>query len=262
MDRSRTPRVSIVIATFQRLPRLQSCIQAVRSNTAISRELIVVDGRSTDGTGEWLAAQPDIRTHIEQVRSGCCRAYDTGLRMAVGRYVMWLNDDAQPLPDAIDAAVHFIERPESRDVGLVAFYHTHRQPWNELHGVDRDGRRFGVLHVRGFPYANFGLLRRELLESLGYLDTGYHFCAWDPDLSLMVQRLAGLKVVGAPDALIDHEEYVDDRKRDDAGQTRTRDNERLFAKWSLPRKGPFADRRSAYRQLLARYATLPACQCS
>jgi hypothetical protein len=40
---------------------------------------------------------------------------------------------------------------------------------------------------------NFGLLRRALLERLGYLDERYYFCAWDPDLSLKVQREAGLK---------------------------------------------------------------------
>jgi GT2 family glycosyltransferase len=107
-----------------------------------------------------------------------------------------------------------------------------------------------MLHVRGTPYANFGLLRRALLERVGFLDEGYRFCAWDPDLSLKVRRDAGLLVVGAPDALVVHEELADERKRADAGALRTRDNERLFAKWSLPRKGNFADPRGDYLALL------------
>jgi GT2 family glycosyltransferase len=246
------PTVSIVIATYRRFDRLRRCIERTRAgfleNTP--HEMIVVDGGSDDGTREWLAAQPDVRVHVESQRAGSCRAYNIGFRMARGECVMWLNDDAWPAPGAVAAAWRFLRRHESDGVGLVALYHNHRQPWNEIHGIDRDGDRFGVLHVRGTPYANFGLLRRELLERLGHLDERYYFCGWDPDLSLKVQREAGLLVVGCPDAIVHHEELADERKAADAGETRTRDNQRLFDKWSLPPKGSFPDPRPAYAELM------------
>ncbi|MCH8805198.1 MAG: glycosyltransferase [Planctomycetes bacterium] len=242
--------LSIVIATYRRLARLRLCVAKVRQNVVTPYELIVVDGGSDDGTREWLAEQPDVRTHFEKRRGGCCRAYDIGLRMARGEWVMWLNDDAYPLQGASENAIALLEHDDMRDVGLVAFYHNHRQPWNELHGVEHAGARYGVLQVRGTPFANFGLLRRTLLEQVGFLDSGYRFCAWDPDLSLKVQREAGLKVLGTPDALVYHEEFVDARKAEDAGDVRTRDNERLFAKWDLPPKGSFPDPRPAYLELL------------
>lgn len=244
------PVLSIVIATYQRLERIQRCIAAIRQNVSVSREIVVVDGGSTDGSGEWLAAQPDLRLEVEQQRAGGCRAYDRGFRLARAAYVMWLNDDSYPLPGAAENAIALLERPDMADVGLVAFYHTHNDPWNELHGFDRDGRRWGVLHVRGLPYANFGLLRRSLLEQVGYLDTDYRFCGWDPDLALKVQRQAGLKVLSTPDALVFHEELFDERKTADAADVRTRDNERLFKKWNLPAKGQFPDPRAAYLALL------------
>ncbi|MBU0638407.1 MAG: glycosyltransferase [Planctomycetes bacterium] len=244
------PIVSIVLATFQRCARLQRCVAHVRQNVAVPFELIVVDGGSDDGTREWLATQPALRTHLERQRAGCCRAYNFGFRMARGLYVMWLNDDAFPLPGAVENAVMLADRADMQDVGLVAFYHNHQQPWNELHGVDHEDTHYGILHVRGRPYANFGLLRRELLEELGYLDESYYFCAWDPDLSLKVQCEAGLKVLGAPKALVYHEELADERKQQDAGDVRTRDNERLFAKWGLPAAGAFPDPRPAYLDLI------------
>ena len=252
----RTPAVSIVIATYERLTRIQRCIAVVRENVRLAHELVIVDGGSTDGSVEWLQAQPDVRLHVESERGGCCRAYDTGFRLARAPFVLWLNDDSYPLAGAVEHAIALLERDDMTDVGMIACYHTHHDPYNELHGFDRDGQRWGVLHVRGVPYANFGALRSSLLEQVGYLDTDYYFCAWDPDLSLKVQREAGLKVLSSPAAAVFHEELHDQRKAADGGAVRTRDNERLFKKWNLPPKGQFPDPRPAYLELLQRRGLL------
>ncbi|MBK8913326.1 MAG: glycosyltransferase [Phycisphaerales bacterium] len=280
-----TPHLSVVLATCNRLPMLRDCLDHTRRAIADSvgaddAEIIIVDGDSRDGTLEFLAAQRDLRTHVEGRRGGCCAAYNLGLRMARGHYVLWLNDDAWPLPGAFSAALELIERADMTDVGMVAFYHTHHQPWNELHGIDvpwppadanprshapagdnpRQSERFGILHVRGRPYANFGLLRNALLRQLGWLDPEYVFCGWDPDLSLKVQVQAGLRVIGAPDALVWHAEHQDERKRDDAARLRNADNERLFRKWNLPEKDAFPDPRPEYLALLRSRGLLPAPQ--
>lgn len=247
------PQVSIVVATYQRLGHLTRCLTRTRAALSVPYEFVVVDGGSRDGTPEWLAAQPDVRYYTERERSGCCRAYNIGLRMARGGLVMWLNDDSYALPGAVDAAARLLDSPAGAGIGQVAFYHTHQQPWNEIHGCDVQGVHYGVLHVRGHPYANFGMQRRTLLERLGYLDAGYYFCAWDPDLSLKVRNEAGLDVVAAPGALVFHEELLDERKQQDGGEIRTRDNQRLFRKWGLPDKGDFPDPRPAYLDVLRRY---------
>jgi GT2 family glycosyltransferase len=107
-----------------------------------------------------------------------------------------------------------------------------------------------VYNVRGYPYANFGLLRRELLERLGYLDERYYFCGWDPDLSLKVQIDAGLKVIGCRRALIYHEELIDERKAEDLQRIVDADNARLFGKWNLPEKFRYPDPVPAYQSML------------
>lgn len=243
------PTVSIVIASYNRLARLRRCIAMLRANVSIPHETLVVAGATTDGTLEWLETQPDLRLIRESRREGATRAYNKGFRAAVGRYVIWLNDDSYPLPGAIEAAVAMIENPAFTDVGMVALYHNFDRRWNRLHSVDRDGETYSVFNVRGVTYANFGLLRRTLLESLGYLDERYYFSAWDPDLSLKVQREAGLKVIGCPRALVYHEELIDDRKLADLAAL-ARDNERLFAKWNLPAKFAYADPAPEYQRML------------
>jgi len=245
---ARAPVVSIVIATHQRLERLKRCIAAIRRNVTSDYELVVVGG-GTDGTTEWATARSDIRFIREERREGATRAYNKGFRVAAGRYVMWLNDDSYPLPGAVEAAINMIERPDLRDVGLVAFYHDEDRKWNRLHEVVHEGNTYRIYDVRGATYANFGLLRRSLLAHLEYLDERYYFCAWDPDLSLKVQREAGLLVIGCPGALIHHEELMDERKRQDMSIADA-DNAKLFRKWRLPEKFTYPDPGPAYQRLL------------
>ena len=107
----------------------------------------------------------------------------------------------------------------------------------------------GIYNVRGAAYANFGLLRRSLMERLDFLDLRYHFGAWDPDLSLKVQREAGLKVVGCRRSLVVHDELIDERKEGDL-DAMAADNEKLFAKWNLPAKGSYPDPRPDYQAML------------
>ncbi len=247
-DGPSTPLVSIVIATYARCERLQRCIAGIRRNVRISHEVIVVGSGGGDGTEAWLVNQPDIRFIPEIRREGATRAYNKGFRAACGTHVMWLNDDSFPLAGAVEAAVETLERPDLPDVGMVAFYHNLDREWNRLDSVEHEGFTYSIYNVRGTPYANFGLLRRDLLERLGYLDERYYFCAWDPDLSLKVQREAGLQVIGCRKALVYHEELIDERKSADLGVVDA-DNERLFEKWNLPARFSYPDPRPAYENL-------------
>ncbi|HNQ23193.1 MAG TPA: glycosyltransferase family 2 protein [Phycisphaerae bacterium] len=243
-------QISIVIPTYNRLPRLTRCLDKIRQNVALAREVIVVDGGSTDGTRAFLADRPDLRVILEPRREGAVRAFNKGFRAARGTYVTWLNDDAYPLPGAYGSAVAMLERPDLADVGLVALYHNDRAVRNILDEVERDGVRYHICNVRGFPYANFGVLRRSLLERLGYADERYYFFAFDPDLALKVQLEAGLKVIGCRQAFVHHDEDHDERKLGDMSAG-NEDNAKLFAKWNLPPKDSYPDPGPAYRALLA-----------
>ena len=243
------PIVSIVVATYNRLERLKRCIASIRTNVRIAHEVVVVGGAARDGTTEWCRDQSDIVFIEETTREGATKAYNKGFRAARGQYAMWLNDDAAALPGSIEAAVRMIERADFADVGMVAFYHNFNRTRNRLDTILHNGEEFSIYNVRGYAYANFGLLRRDLLERLGYLDERYYFSAWDPDLSLKVQLDAGLKVIGCREALIDHEELHDERKTADLPAL-DRDNELLFAKWNLPARNSYPDPAPAYQQLI------------
>lgn len=246
------PQVSIVIASYNRCARLARCLDEVARNVAVPHEVIVVGGGTGDGTEEMLAGRPAVRFIRETQREGAARAYNKGFRAARATYVMWLNDDSWPLPGAVEAALDVFRRARPDSVGMVAFYHDEDRAWNKLDSIVRDGVTYSIYNVRGVPYANFGLLPRDLLEAVGWLDESFYYCGWDPDLALKIQREAGKAVVGCREALVHHQEHVDARKREDLARRADADNARLFAKWNLPAKFSYPDPAPRYWEVLQR----------
>lgn len=235
--------LSIVVPTTNRAASLASCLVTVRNSTRCAHEIIVVDGASSDNTPAVLesakAAMGDrLQVIREPRREGFVRAANKGYRAARGRYVMWLNDDARPLSGAPDRAIEQLEF-SPHTVGMVAFFHPAHTPRNIAFEARHQGRAFHVLHVRGTLYANFGLARRSLFDQLGYFDERYFLNGADPDFSLKAWH-AGLAVVPAAGALIDHDELQDDR-RDEDRERAALDNLKLFEKWDLPERNPTAN---------------------
>jgi len=232
--------LSIVLPTCNRAALLEKCIAAITNNTRCAHELIVVDGASTDDTPDVLAdAARDLGERLrvirEDRREGFVKAANKGFRAARGRCLTWLNDDARPLPGALDLAVQQLDAADA-DVAFVAMFHR----WNSMKNIAYEtvhrGRTYRLCHVRGTLYANFPVGKRETYERLGFFDERYFVRAADPDLSLKAWH-AGLRVIPACGAMIDHDEVEDDRRTADS-TFGDEDNAKLFAKWDLPPKNP------------------------
>ena len=230
--------LSVVLPTCNRAPLLERALASIAFHTGCRHEIIVVDGGSTDHTQDVLnrarhSLGERLKVIREEKREGFVRAVNKGLRSAVGRNVTWLNDDARPLPEALDRAVHQIDH-EDPSVAFVALFHRWNSTRNVAYESLHHGHLYRLCHVRGTLYANFPVGKRETFERLGYLDARFYFFGADPDLSLKAWQ-AGMKVVPAYGALIDHEQVEDDRRAVDNPHGES-DNAKLFEKWDLPEK--------------------------
>ena len=89
------PLVSVVIPTRNRLSLLKQSVASVMVQTLSRSEVVVVDDASTDGTAEWLLAQPTERlTAIileKNVERGAAR--NLGLEKSQAPFVLFLDDD-------------------------------------------------------------------------------------------------------------------------------------------------------------------------
>lgn len=89
-----TPSISIVVAVFNGALTLQRCIDSVARQTYPHKELIVIDGGSSDGTDEILKASNEkIAYWVAEPDRGISHAWNKALLRAHGEWICFLGAD-------------------------------------------------------------------------------------------------------------------------------------------------------------------------
>jgi chlorobactene glucosyltransferase len=119
----RTPRVSVIIPARDEERTIERTVRAMLAQTYPALEIIVVNDRSVDRTGEILAQFPEIVVvDNEEPPPGWLGkpwALHQGSLRASGELLLFVDADVVYAPDAIAAAVaHF----ETRDVALLTLF--------------------------------------------------------------------------------------------------------------------------------------------
>lgn len=109
--------LSVVIPAYNYADRLERCLESVLCQLTEQAELIVVDDGSTDDTPAVLDrlqhGQPNF-CHIRQLNRGAAAARNHGLRLAAGRFVLFLDADDELMPGTLDAvSAHLNRHPET-----------------------------------------------------------------------------------------------------------------------------------------------------
>ena len=109
-----TPKVSVVMAVYNRAHLLPHAVRSIINQTFTDWELIIVDDASSDNTPEVVRAftQQDkrIRYHRHQHNSGLATARNTSFELARGTYIALQDDDDISLPHRLQTQVDFLEQ--------------------------------------------------------------------------------------------------------------------------------------------------------
>jgi glycosyltransferase involved in cell wall biosynthesis len=107
----------VIIPTYNYARFVAHAVQCAIEQTFWNREIIVVDDGSTDNTREVLASYMASIRYVYQENRGHSAALNTGIRLAAGRYIAFLDSDDLLLPDSLEKRVAELEaHPE---VGCV-----------------------------------------------------------------------------------------------------------------------------------------------
>jgi glycosyltransferase involved in cell wall biosynthesis len=87
------PRFSIVTCTWNSAATLADTLASVQAQTCQDVEHIFVDGGSTDGTLEMIAAYHGHKRVLRDVQGGISRAMNQGIAAARGEFVAHLHSD-------------------------------------------------------------------------------------------------------------------------------------------------------------------------
>jgi GT2 family glycosyltransferase len=232
------PDISVIVVSWNTREELRACLESVYAGLrGVSGEVIVVDNASVDGSAEMVKASfPEVSLVRNAQNLGFAAGCNIGLLAACGRYLLLLNPDTIVLGDVLAATVRYLDdhphvgafgcrvrNPDGtlqptcfRDpsvlntlLGLTALA---RLPWPRALGRERmthwlrDSER-DVEVVTGCYLAT----RREVVDDVGPLDSGYFFCGEEADWCRRI-RSRGWAVRFAPVGDIIHADGAAGRK--------------------------------------------------
>lgn len=113
------PLVSVITITFNRADLIHRCIESIQKQTYQNYEHIIVDGNSTDNTENVVKGYND--SHIKYTKldtKGPQVQMKAGSSIAKGKYVTFLDDDDEYLPQKLEKQVNLFETL-SDEYGIV-----------------------------------------------------------------------------------------------------------------------------------------------
>jgi GT2 family glycosyltransferase len=232
------PDISVIIVSWNTRDELRTCLDSVFSGfRGISGEVVVVDNASTDGSADMVETQFPHALLVRNAENlGFAAGCNVGLDVASGRNLLLLNPDTIVLDEVLAATVRYLDdNPDVGAFGCRVLNHDGtvqpscfrdpsvlntalgltglaRLPWPRALGRERmthwhrDSER-DVEVVTGCYLAT----RREVVEDVGLLDSGYFFCGEEADWCRRM-RTRGWAVRFAPIGEIIHLDGVAGRK--------------------------------------------------
>jgi N-acetylglucosaminyl-diphospho-decaprenol L-rhamnosyltransferase len=225
---SATPRVAVVIVSFEAREALLTALASLRAHVSLPVEVIVVDNASTDGSVEAVrAAHPEALVIDSADNVGFARACNQGWRASRAPCVLFLNPDAEVTPGAVETLARLVEeRPEVGAVGPLTRNGrgtiqvstgpdltplAERRQRRLVRGVARHHpgalAEAEALHTREHEPAWVSgsclMARRAALEAVGGFDDRFFLYEEDADLCRRM-RAAGWRIVFTPAAEVRH----------------------------------------------------------
>lgn len=223
--------LSICIVNWNTETVLRGCLQSVYQRTqGISYEIFVVDNGSVDGSVEMVKNFfPDVCIISNQQNKGFAAANNQAIRLAKGRYILFLNPDTLIHDGAVKTMVQFMEkRPKTGAIGCKllnpdgSIQHSIRQfpnfsvaLWGStiLERLPFFRGKMKDFKMKGFTFDRMEevdavcgaalMVRKDLLDEVGEMDETYFMFIEELDLCRRI-KAKGYTIYFLPDAVITH----------------------------------------------------------
>jgi hypothetical protein len=198
-----TPRVSIVIVSWNARALLQTCLPSVLATDYPDFEVLLADNASTDGSAAWVAREHPAVTIVRHPDNWLfCRGNNAAVPHATGDLILFLNNDVEVPPGWLRPLVDTVTQHE--DVGAV-------QPkllqYDDRARFEYAGAAGGFLDRLGYPFTR-GRLFETMERDRGQYDDARDIF-WATGAAILLRRSA-LEEVGLFDERFEmHMEEID-----------------------------------------------------
>ena len=115
------PLISVIVAVYNGAKTIQRCIDSISDQTYLNKELIIIDGGSTDGTIEIIRYNQDKITYWQsEPDNGIYHAWNKALDHVSGYWIYFLGSDDYLWKNSVFEEImpHMI-KAESQDIRMV-----------------------------------------------------------------------------------------------------------------------------------------------
>lgn len=191
-------QISIIIATYNASTTIKKCLESIASQKTDECELLIIDGNSSDDTIDIVKSYGVLVDYfISEPDLGVYDAWNKGIKVSKGKWIMFIGADDILLPIAIDSFLDILKHNiEAKEVDYICAK-------NEY--VDKNGKLLRILgseplwnkmrkmnvvaHVASLHNKN------SLFNEIGSYDINFKICA---DYELLLRKGNKLKYLFIP----------------------------------------------------------------
>lgn len=109
------PKISVVIAVYNRADFIRPCLESVLNQTVEDFEVLLIDDGSTDGTPEILQglSHPRVRVHLHSQNKGLMFNRNFGAQISRGEYVLYTDSDCTVAEDWVEIVLKAFRKDPS-----------------------------------------------------------------------------------------------------------------------------------------------------
>lgn len=217
-------KLTISIVNYNGGKYLLSCLDSLEKvKEEVEFDVYVVDNASTDGSLEKAKEKyPEFNFILNKENLGFGKAHNLVLKKAKTPFILILNPDCEVFPGTLEYLIDYMDKNpkvgvcspkiEKPDGTLdIASHRGFPTPWASFlyfflkndrlyHLTDRD---MAKVHEIDSAVGAFMLIRKSVLDKVGFFDEDYFLYGEDLDLCFRIKK-AGFKVMYVPQVKIKH----------------------------------------------------------
>ncbi|MDO4902908.1 MAG: glycosyltransferase [Limosilactobacillus sp.] len=172
--------ISVVIPVYNVAKYFAKCIESIINQSYKNIEIILVNDGSTDNSLEicnQYAAKDDRITVVSQTNQGLSEARNTGIRIAKGPYIMFVDSDDYVPADYCKDAIENVQKFNS-DVAIFGYYRVDGQKAHEHKIFDLDdgliSKEMAMESTILYSYAWNKIYKLSLFDEIKYPRAKYY----------------------------------------------------------------------------------------
>ncbi|MFA4923281.1 MAG: glycosyltransferase family 2 protein [Ignavibacteriaceae bacterium] len=209
--------ISIIIVNYNSFQMLKECLDSIlKLTTELTYEIIIVDNGSIEGNiRECLFPYQNVRLITNKSNVGFSTANNMGIKIAIGEFVLFLNNDTLFLENSLKKILHYIKDKNSNSVIGCRLLNQNRTHQSSVVDKDSISNSFGenfflyklfprvrMLNKYYFSYKEpkeptvvdvvkgaFIFCSKKIVDELNGFDERFFFYAEETDFCLKAKEL-------------------------------------------------------------------------